>query len=275
MKRETKSRILNIVAAAAMLLLLLAVNGCASSKKSTASASAVSMKEIKSLPSASSTLSHLSSKVKLVTNIGGKEFSVNGNIKIKRGEGMLVSINALGGLIEVARVELTPEKMLLIYRLGREYSEVSYSDVEALDRLGINYPMLEAVLLNELFAPGGKSLEKYLSKMNISVANGEILLSTEREKGMQYNFYIEQSSGCLQLTRGDYDGKVSVDCNYSDFSEVGKRLFPRQIRFSVANYALNFNLSSPKTDDFKLSRTTDLSSYKKVDVSTLLKGIKF
>ena len=274
MKRERKSRICNIVAVAAMLLLLMGVGGCAS-KKSSASAGSVTMKELKSMQAVSSSLSHLSSKVKLTANIGGKEFSANGNVKIKRGEGMLISVNALGGLIEVARAELTPEKMLLIYRLGREYAEVSYSDIEALERLGIDYSMVEAIMLNEVFAPDGKPVEKYLSKMDVVVANGEILLTTEREKGMQYTFHVEQSSGSLQLTRGNYDNKLSVDCNYSDFSTVGARLFPRQIRFSVANYKLDFKLSSPKANSFKLNGTTDLSSYKKVEVSTLLNGIKF
>lgn len=274
MKRERKSSICNMVAMAAMLLLLLGVGGCAS-KKSSASAGSVTMKELKSMQAVSSDLSHLSSKVKLTANIAGKEFSANGNVKIKRGEGMLISINALGGLIEVARVELTPEKMLLIYRLGREYAEVRYSDVEALGRLGIDYPMVEAIMLNEIFTPDGKPVEKYLSKMDVAVANGEILLTTEREKGMQYTFHVEQSSGSLQLTRGNYDNKLSVDCNYSDFSTLGTRLFPRQIRFSVANYKLDFKLSGPKADSFKLNGTTDLSSYKKVDISTLLNGIKF
>ncbi len=274
MKRKIKSSICNIVTSIVLLSALLAVNGCASSKKASASGG-VTVQEVKSMQAVSKALSHLSSKVKLTANIGGKEFAVNGNLKIKRGEGMLISINALGGLIEVARVELTDEKMLLIYRLGREYAEVHYSDVETLDRLGIDYSMVEAVLLNEVFAPGGKSVEKYLSKMNMTAANGEIILTTEREAGMQYAFHIEQSSGSLQLTRGDYDNKLSVDCNYSDFAEVGTRLFPRQIRFSVANYTLDFKLSNPKADSFKLSSTTDLSSYMKVDVSSLLKGIKF
>lgn len=274
MIREVKSKICNIVAMVAVLLLFWMVNGCASSKKG-AAASGVSIKELKSLPAVNSGLSHLTAKVKLSASIGGKEFSANGNIKIKRGEGLLISINALGGLIEVARVEMTTEKMLLIYRLGREYAEVRYSDVEALDRLGINYSMLEAILLNELFTPDGGSVEKELSKMDVAVANGEILLSTERKNGIKYSFHIEQSSGCLQLTQGDYNSRVNVNCNYSDFSEADGRLFPRQIRFSVANSSLELKFTNIKTDNFKLNRTTELSSYKKVDISTLLKGIKF
>ena len=82
MKRERKSSICNIVAMAVMLLLLLGVGGCAS-KKSSASAGSVTMKELKSMQAVSSDLSHLSSKVKLTANIAGKEFSANGNVKIK------------------------------------------------------------------------------------------------------------------------------------------------------------------------------------------------
>ncbi len=274
MKREVKSKICNIAAMATMLLLLLVANGCASSKKST-STGAISVKELRSLPAVNSHLTHLSSKIKFTAMMGGKELSANGNMKIKRGEGMLISINALGGLIEVARVEFTSERMLFIYRLGREYAEVRYSDVETLGQLGINYTMLEAILLNELFTTDGKSVEKELSKMDISVSNGEILLSTERRKGMKYSFGIEQSSGCLKLVQGNYDDRVNVNCNYSDFSETSKRLFPRQICFSVADASLQLKLTSIKTDDFKLNETTSLSSYKKVEISTLLKGVKF
>ncbi len=275
MRREVKSKLLGLVTMATFVLFLFVAGGCASSKKGSAVANNVTVKELKSLPVVKNSIAHLSSKVKLSANIGGKEFSANGSIKIKRGKGLLISINALGGLIEVARVEMTPEKMLLIYRLGREYAEVRYSDVEALDNLGLNYSMLESILLNELFTPDGTSVEKYLSKMNATVANGEIILSAEGKQGMRYSFRIEQSSGCLQLTQGNYDDKINVNCNYSDFSETEIRPLPRQIGFSVANSALNLKLSNIKTDDFKFNGTTELSSYKKVDISTLLKGVKF
>ena len=111
--------------------------------------------------------------------------------------------------------------------------------------------------------------------MSVTVANGEILLSTARERGMKYSFIIEQNSGCLQLTQGDYENKINVNCNYSDFVETDVRLFPRRIRLSVASSMLELRLTNPKTDNFRLNRTTELSSYKKVDISTLLKGIKF
>lgn len=275
MKSEVKNKLYNIVTFTTIVLFLFVVSSCGTSKKGGVMPDNVTVKELKKMPSLNNRLEHLSSKVKLSAKIGGKDFSVNGNIKIKRGEGLQISINALGGLIEVARIEMSPEKMLLIYRLGREYAEVRYNDIEALDRLGISYPMLEAILLNELFYPNERSLEKSLSKMSVTVANGEILLSTARERGMKYSFIIEQNSGCLQLTQGDYENKINVNCNYSDFVETDVRLFPRRIRLSVASSMLELRLTNPKTDNFRLNRTTELSSYKKVDISTLLKGIKF
>lgn len=275
MRKKIRNEICDFLTMAIVLLLLLGANGCASSRKGATTAGSVSVKELKNLPVVNVQLSHLSSKIKLSANIGGREFSASGSIKIKRGEGLIISINALGGLIEVARAEMSPEKMLLIYRLGREYAEVRYSEVEALDRLGINYSMFEAILLNELFTLDGRTVEKELSKMNLSVANGEILLSTERRQGIKYSFHIGLSSGCLQLTQGDYDNRINVSCNYSDFVETGKRPFPRQLRFSVASSTLEIKLTAPKSDNFKLNGTTELSSYKKVEISTLLKGVKF
>lgn len=274
MRKKIRSEIYNFLTMAVVLLLLIGANGCASSRKG-ATAGDVSVKELKNLPAVNVQLSHLSSKIKLSANIGGKEFSASGSIKIKRGEGLIISINALGGLIEVARLEMSTEKMLLIYRLGREYAEVRYNEVEALERLGINYSMLEAILLNELFTSDGRAVEKELSRMDLSIANGEILLSTERRHGIKYSFCIGQSSGCLQQTNGDYDNRINVSCNYSDFVETGRRPFPRQLHFSVASSTLKIQLTAPKNDNFKLNRTTELSSYKKVEISTLLKGVKF
>lgn len=258
-----------------MMLLMVAFGACSTKKSATGDIGALTVKEIKSLPAMQKTGDNLSAKLKLNANIKGKTFSAGGNMKIKRGEGLQISINALGGLIEVARIEMTPEKMLLIYRLGREYAEVRYSEIEAFRSLGLDYSMLEAILMNEVFAPGENILDKALAKMDVKAANGEIILTTPRSRNMQYSFHIEQSSGSLVLTRGDYNSSVSVDCNYADFTDFAGRSFPRQINFSVADMALNLSLSSIKDGSLKLTSESSLSSYSKVAASKLINGLKF
>ena len=260
---------------AGFMLAVLLLGACGTKKSVSGEKNALTVKEVKALPAMKSIGDNLSAKLKLNANINGKSFSASGNIKIKRGEGLQISVNALGGLIEVARVEMTPEKMLLIYRLGREYAEVRYSDIEAFNALGLDYAMLEAIFLNEFFAPAGKNFDKEIGKMDIAIANGEIILTTPREKNMQYTFHVEQSSGRLVLTQGDYAQRIKVDCNYADFTEFSGRAFPGQINVAVANIKVGLSLSSLKESTLKLSFASGLSSYSKVDVSSLIKGLKF
>lgn len=274
-KRKRKNSLFASFTTLLMMLLMVAFGACSTKKSATGDIGALTVKEIKSLPAMQKTGDNLSAKLKLNANIKGKTFSAGGNMKIKRGEGLQISINALGGLIEVARIEMTPEKMLLIYRLGREYAEVRYSEIEAFRSLGLDYSMLEAILMNEVFAPGENILDKALAKMDVKAANGEIILTTPRSRNMQYSFHIEQSSGSLVLTRGDYNSSVSVDCNYADFTDFAGRSFPRQINFSVADMALNLSLNSIKDGSLKLTSESSLSSYSKVAASKLINGLKF
>ena len=273
-KRKERNSLFTIFTMAMLTSLLIVASSCKSTQKS-GSTSTASLKELQMLPALSSSGKHLSAKLKLNANFKGNKFSASGNIKIKRNEGLQISINALGGLVELARIEATPEKMLLIYRLGREYAEIKYSEVEMLQQLGIDYSMLEAILMNELFAPEGRSVEKELKKMDIITANDEFLITTPREKEMQYCFHVEQEEGRLVLTQGDYANKINVSCNYSDFSTIGTRPFPQNITFSVADISLGMALSSIKDSSFSLNTTSNLSSYKKVDAANLLKGLNF
>ena len=273
-KRKTRNKLFTIFTTAMLASLLIVASGCASSKKGS-TIGTMTIKELQTLPALKSTGKHLSAKLKISTKIKGSSLSASGNIKIKRGEGLQISINALGGFIEVARIEATPERMLLINRLGREYTEITYKEVEILQQLGIDYAMLEAILLNEPFAPDGRPLDKELRKMEITTANGEILLSTTREKGMQYNFHIEQNNGRLILTRGDYNNRININCNYSDFTDTGTRPFPQNISFSAASMSLRLTLSNIKESSFKLNKTSNLSSYKKTDAANLLKKLNF
>ncbi len=137
-KRKRKNSLFASFTTLLMMLLMVAFGACSTKKSATGDIGALTVKEIKSLPAMQKTGDNLSAKLKLNANIKGKTFSAGGNLKIKRGEGLQISINALGGLIEVARIEMTPEKMLLIYRLGREYAEVRYSEIEAFRSLGLD-----------------------------------------------------------------------------------------------------------------------------------------
>ena len=93
-KRKEKNSLFTILTMAMVASLLIIASGCKSTQKS-GSTQAVTMKELQTLPALSSSGRHLTAKLKLNVNFKGSKFSASGNIKIKRDEGLQISINAL------------------------------------------------------------------------------------------------------------------------------------------------------------------------------------
>lgn len=267
-----KNRIHTAILTLLLALAMTAVVGCRSTQKTTLHG-AITLKELKNLPSVKAETKSLSAKIKLQANLKGNDITANGTLKIKRDEGIIISINALGGIIEVARIEITPDEALLVYRLGRKYARIRYNEIESFDALGLNYNILQSLLLNEIFAPDGTSAEKGIDKMDITAANGEVILSATNRK-IKYTFHINPSEGTLVLTQGNYNRQLNVDCNYSGFTSAETGKHPTRIHFSVEDMSLNLQLSNIKETPLKLNRTTDTSAYEKIELSNLLKILK-
>ena len=261
--KRTKNRIHTVLFMLLIALAMTAVVGCRSTRKATLPG-ALTLKELKNLPAVKAETKNLSAKIKLQANLKGNEITANGTLKIKRDEGIIISVNALGGIIEVARIEIT---------LGRKYARIRYSEIESFDALGLNYNMLQSLLLNEIFTPDGTPAEKGIDKMDITAANGEVILSATNKR-IKYTFHINPSEGNLVLTQGDYDDRLNVDCNYSGFTATGTGKHPTRIHLSVEDISLNLQLSNMKETPLKLNRTTDISAYEKIEISNLLKLLK-
>lgn len=75
--------------------------------------------------------------------------SANGNIKMKRGEGIQISLTKFG--IEGVRVIFTPDSVLLINKLSKTYLRTSYSELDrAMGSEGIfNFRNVEAYFWND------------------------------------------------------------------------------------------------------------------------------
>ena len=97
----------------------------------------------------------LSSKVQVTIPHGEAVYSVNGTMKLKKGE--IVQVSFLMPILrtEVARIEVTPENILLVDRVNHRY--VRSTKEELKDRLPKRwtYSRLED-LIYEASAPGGK-----------------------------------------------------------------------------------------------------------------------
>ncbi len=78
-----------------------------------------------------------------------KEFSAV--VRIESGRAIWVSVSALGGLVNVARLHLTPDSLRLVNFLQREVTERPYAESAALLPVALSFHDLEAFLLG--YAP--------------------------------------------------------------------------------------------------------------------------
>lgn len=86
--------------------------------------------------------------------MGSKEISVPGSLKMRKDEVIRLQlfIPILG--TEVGRLEFTPDYVLIVDRLHKEYIKADYSQVDFLREQGISFYSLQALFWNQLLLPG-------------------------------------------------------------------------------------------------------------------------
>lgn len=259
------------------LLLSVALVGCRSTKQvaQRGTTDMADVKELLAMQAFKPIATSLTAKMDVSLVMASKPLDAGGTIKMERGAGVQLGITALG-LFELARLEISPFDVQFLNKFNKEYAALSYTDVGFLQQTGLNYKMLEAVFMNELFSYNDASLDRAVYNMQVARSGDEVVLTTPKENGMQYRFFLKTSTGELVKTEGTYNNDVSVVCSYSDFQQLETRSFPRRISIVVtgvdSNLSMDLKLSNIKTDTFGFKKS-NVSSYKKMDLSTLLKEI--
>lgn len=260
-----------------LLFLSLFLAGC-KTRKMTVGATKVDkemMELVTASPAVVSPRACLSGSVRLSVNVDGNPFSTKGTIRIKEGNGVQIGMTALG-LVEVACLEFLPDNMRLIYKLGKEYAEIPYSDVDFLQTSGISYNLLESVFLNRIFSPEGKSLMQAVGEMIYADEGERVTATTSAINGIVYRFHIEKSTGELVQSEGEHCDGGKVICCYSDFIEVDSYSFPRTILLTLegleSSVTLLFELDRLNTGDFDFTPRR-VSSYGKLNAEQMLKSL--
>ncbi|MBE6288153.1 MAG: DUF4292 domain-containing protein [Mediterranea massiliensis] len=136
-----KHKQLHIICKLCCLFMLLVVSSCKTTQK-----------QVNKLPT---TTNYLSSKIELTVPTKDAVFTVSGTMKLVSGERMQLSFLMPILRTEVARIEITPEELLLVDRMGKRYTRATYHDIRnALPRKA-TFANLEKMLFKAA-APNGK-----------------------------------------------------------------------------------------------------------------------
>lgn len=219
----------------------------------------------------------VTAKMSATLKLNGKSTGkVSGTLRIKRGEVIQMSIAPFLG-IEVGRAEITPDGMLVIDRVNKRYVKVSFEELKALANVNLDFHILEALFLNEVFLPGKDKLSvRDLSSFKMNKNQPDVLLQVKKSKTFQYTFRTEAPEGLLKESHIGLTGTAyALQWKYDDFQPLEQHQFPSSMFVSFEGG------SKPTNASFSLSRLstyadwethTEVSKkYQKVELEEIIK----
>ena len=219
--------------------------------------------------------------------LGDKNLSCDGQLRMRRDEIIRLQVFIPILRTEIARIDFTPDRVLLVDRYHKEYVEADYSQVSFLADNGITFYSLQALFWNQLFAPGEKAMKRSTLKQfvaDLTSSDKEVPVTLTKGQ-MTYRWDAEKPSGRIVKTTVAYEskthGKSQLVWDYADFRAVGVKMFPAQQKFSFTTGAtgksqkgsLGITLSTIKTTSDWDATTTLSSKYKKLEAQDILKKI--
>lgn len=224
-------------------------------------------------------LKAVSAKMNVALQAEGKDLAVGGTLRMKRDEVIQISLSAF--FIEVARLEITPDYILVIDRMGKQYVRSSYSDQEFLKRSGMDFKTLQALFWGRLFVPGrGENVADTDFTLQPGAASDEMILQANHAGQALLHFVLGHTDGLIRRVEvSDYQMQVpfNLDWNYQNYKFFGEAALPGQMTVNLAgagkSATLTLTLSSIKQDDSWPSYTEISSKYKQVSVDSLLKRL--
>lgn len=215
--------------------------------------------------------------------MGDNNVSVPGSLHMRKGEMIRLQLFVPILHTEVGRLEFTPDYVLVVDRIHKEYIKEDYTKVDFLRANGINFNSLEALFWNQLFLPGTATLtesdlQKFVAKTDETAQKCTISLNAGN---MAYTWNANAASGLISNALVTYasaqSGKSSLTWKYSNFKSVGAKMFPAYEEFTLQTTATKkaqtvkvcLDMDDISTSS-KWSTETSLSSkYKKIEATSI------
>lgn len=209
---------------------------------------------------------------------GSKDISVPGTLRMRKDEVIRIQlmIPILG--TEVGRLEFTPDYVLIVDRIHKEYIKADYNQVDFLKKQGVSFYSLQALFWNQLVLPDTNGVsESDLKKFDadLSVLSDDVPV-TYQHGTMTYRWTTDRSTGRISQANVQYKSAKgetsSLNFKYDNFKSVGVKYFPAHQYLTLRTDAtknvkevkINMDLSDVKTNANWDAHTEVSAKYKKV-----------
>lgn len=218
-------------------------------------------------------------KVSLSLTLDNKApIRLGGTLRIKRDEVIQLSVTYLLG-IEVGRMEITPDGMQVIDRINKRYVQASFDELKRLSNADLDFHILQALFLNEIFLPGKGALEPADAQAFMPHAEAEgARIEVKKGKPFTYQFYTDYAAGQLKQSSIGLSGTEYVlNWQYNKFTPLAGKSFPGDMQVSFEGgkkpVQASFAFSRLSVDDDWEKHTRVSSRYERIALQDLLKLI--
>lgn len=207
---------------------------------------------------------------------GKQKLNVGGNLKMKRNDVIQFSLQVFG-FVEAGRLEMTPEYVLILNRIGKQYVKASYKDVPFFKENGINFYTFQALLWNELFVPG-RTNNAPTTQDFAQTKNGEDVVLTNTTQNLVVQFFTNTATSLLKQT--DIQGtNGKMKWSYDSWARLNGKDFPDKMHMLMniknTNVKADLQLTRIRTDEkWKDTRTIiDKKKLKEVTIQSAFSQI--
>ncbi len=166
----------------------------------------------------------LSMKGKAQLTVNGSENNVSVNVRIQRDKKIWMSVTAIAG-IEIARVLITPDSLLVINRLQGVSLQKPFKYIHTYANREVSFKLLQDLL-------SGNAPEDFFNKQADLVFNNGVwqLKGSKNDMGFEllFNTLLKTAETSMSYVRNSQLLKV----NYGNYQKVNEHLFPSSMQIN-------------------------------------------
>ena len=221
----------------------------------------------------------ITSKIKFSVEVGNQQMTLTGNLKMKRDDVIRLQLMAFG-FVEAGRLEFTPEYVMIIDRINKQYLKVPYSHLDFLRNSNIDFYVLQSLFWNELFQPGKSHLtDSHLNTYTAEAgADDDVVIAMEDGK-LSYRWLADRTAAQVKMANikysDKYRGDYQLNWDYEDFKRHSSKVFPmtHKVTFNTPKKDIKFDmiLNYMGSEDNWETRTTLSGKYRQVEVDEILR----
>ena len=222
----------------------------------------------------------LTAKASIKLQAGEKSAGVSGTLRMKRDDVIQLSLAFLG-LMEVGRLEITPDYFLLIDRMNHQYVRVAYSQVPFFQQSGIDFHTFQSLFWGELFLPGDAGKAPQSQSYEQEIAGDTLSLTSEVRRQAALHFVASLSRALLLQTSvvaRDSHADPLMSWDYSNYKSFCGKQFPTGMLMKLSAGTLKaqvtLSLSNLKNNsDWQTRTEVNTKKYKQVTIESIIRRL--